>query len=465
MTEPSYDVQIWSVTPYKGKTRITYRVRWTVAGSRMSRNFATRKLAESFRSKLLTAAREGTAFDPETGLPATFESNKPQPVSWYEHAVEFMDMKWAESSPRHRKSTAEALITLTQGLVRPDRPTDFATLRNALRYWAFNPPARSSNKRPPSQYERALTWIARNSLPLPTLAEAHGIRTALASISTNLVGRPVAATTLARKRATLSAALVYAVELGRLHSNPLKNVRTQRRYLAESLDARVVVNPDQARTLLACVEAASPPLHAFFACLYYAALRPSEARNLREVDCLLPASGWGELVLTGSYQESGSAWTDDGARGEERQLKHRNAKETRRVPAPPPLVDALQAHLEKFSTGTGGRLFVTRTGRGGHPIAPPYGNPVSMKTVYRVWAVARARALTAAQASSPLARRPYDLRHACVSTWLTAGVPPTQVATWAGHSVAVLLRVYAQCLDGQDHVARRRIADVLGLDE
>jgi len=45
-----------------------------------------------------------------------------------------------------------------------------------------------------------------------------------------------------------------------------------------------------------------------------------------------------------------------------------------------------------------------------------------------------------AQGASPLARRPYDLRHAAVSLWLSAGVPPAQVAERAGHSVEVLLR-------------------------
>ena len=43
-------------------------------------------------------------------------------------------------------------------------------------------------------------------------------------------------------------------------------------------------------------------------------------------------------------------------------------------------------------------------------------------------------ALTTAEQASPLARRPYDLRHACLSTWLNGGVYPTQVAEWAGHS-------------------------------
>jgi integrase len=64
-------------------------------------------------------------------------------------------------------------------------------------------------------------------------------------------------------------------------------------------------------------------------------------------------------------------------------------------------------------------------------------------------------------ASSPLVARPYDLRHAAVSTWLNGGVPPTQVAQWAGHSVAVLLQVYAKCLDGQEAAALRRVEAAL----
>jgi hypothetical protein len=44
---------------------------------------------------------------------------------------------------------------------------------------------------------------------------------------------------------------------------------------------------------------------------------------------------------------------------------------------------------------------------------------------------ARPAALTPDEAASQLARRPYDLRHAAVSTWLNAGVPATQVAAWA----------------------------------
>jgi len=60
--------------------------------------------------------------------------------------------------------------------------------------------------------------------------------------------------------------------------------------------------------------------------------------------------------------------------------------------------------------------------------------------------------------------RPYDLRHACLSKWLNGGVYPTQVAEWAGHSVDVLLRIYAKCVVGQDELAKRRISEALRQD-
>ncbi len=116
----------------------------------------------------------------------------------------------------------------------------------------------------------------------------------------------------------------------------------------------------------------------------------------------------------------------------------------------PPLTRILRLHLDEFGTGPDGRVF-----SGIHR-----GELASI--TYRCgWDKARRAVLTPADYASPLARRVYDLRHACVSTWLNGGVPPAQVAEWAGHSVAVLLKVYAKCIDGQDQIAKRRIEDAL----
>lgn len=69
--------------------------------------------------------------------------------------------------------------------------------------------------------------------------------------------------------------------------------------------------------------------------------------------------------------------------------------------------------------------------------------------------------LTPTQVASPLAGKPYDLRHAALSTWLNAGVDATEVAARAGNSVEVLLKRYAKCLDSRDEQINRRIEAAL----
>jgi integrase len=195
-----------------------------------------------------------------------------------------------------------------------------------------------------------------------------------------------------------------------------------------------------------------PALVAFFGCMYYSALRPEEAAMLSKRDLQLPESGWGELLLSETAPTAGAAWTDSGARRDRRQLKQRGRGEVRAVPCPPPLTELLHGHLAQFGTAADGRLFRSLTG-----------GELAESTVARVWSKARAAVLTAEEVASPMGRRPYDLRHACVSTWLAGGVPSTQVAEWAGHSVAVLHQIYAKVIAGQESASRERIERVLGL--
>lgn len=458
----SFDVRVWKTRALSGARGKKYQVRWTVQGGSHARTFATAKLAESFRSGLVTAGREGEPFDVDSGLPVRMVPRTNGPT-WFEVAMSTVDAKWAYSSPRHRKSTAEGLTTITLALLDGDRSMpDVDTVRLALTSWAFNATTRGRSPEPPADLAEAVQWLRRHSRPLSDLNDAGTLRAVLRACGTRQDGSPSAASTLARKRAALSTALVHAVELGHLDSNPLAKVKTPRR-VAEAVDPRVVVNPEQARALLAASACRTPALHAYFACLYYAALRPAEASNLRKSDLVLPESGWGEVLLTGSYQRPGSQWTDDGQPGEERGLKHRARNTVRRVPLAPALVVALRAHLDAFGTGADGRLFVTRSGRLGRPVAEPFVRPVGSSAATRALRLAREIAFTPEQVASPLAARPYDLRHACVSTWLAAGVPAPQVAQWAGHSVAVLLRVYAHAVDGQEASARARIDAALGV--
>lgn len=113
---------------------------------------------------------------------------------------------------------------------------------------------------------------------------------------------------------------------------------------------------------------------------------------------------------------------------------------------PPELVTILRAHIDTFGIVPDGSIFSSERG-----------HPVASTAISDVWAEARTLALTPGQVASPLAARPYDLRHAAVSLWLNAGVAATDVAERAGHSVEVLLRVYAKCLDDGEDLANNRI--------
>jgi len=153
----------------------------------------------------------------------------------------------------------------------------------------------------------------------------------------------------------------------------------------------------------------------------------------------LPDRGWGVLEFSEIRSAAGREWTDDGQVHEVRRPKGGPRNAVRRVPVPPVLVELLREHIQEFGTAPDGRLF--RTYRGATCLP---------STLWQVLQKARRQAFSPAQVVSPLARRPYDFRHAGVSWRLNAGTPAPQVAEWAGHTVEVLFRIYAHCIDGDD---------------
>ena len=451
----TYDVKVWDPRKIGDTAKGRWRVRWAVAGREHCKSFAARPLADGFAAALKDAIRDRRPFDENTGLPAQ-PGHATAPCSWYDHARAYTGMKWPQLAPTSRRSVAEALTTITPALTRHQRGApDPRLLSRALFGWAFNPGTR--NLTPPADITAALDWIAAASLPVAALEDPAVVRAALGACAATLAGKPAAATTQRRKRSVLYNALGYAVELGLLPANPVDKIQWKTPGVAETVNRRVVAGPALARALLAGVRAQGARgehLEAFYGCIYYAATRPSETVMLAGPDLTLPSRGWGRIDLAASAARAGRDWTDDGTARQARGLKHRAPRETRSVPIPPVLVTMLQAHLRTYGTAADGRLF--RTSRGG----------LLQDSAYSaVWQAARAAALTPAQHASPLARRPYDLRHAAVSLWLNAGVPATEVARRAGHSVAVLLKVYAHCIDGQADNVNKRIADALGDDE
>lgn len=449
----SYDVKFWKTDVYRGARVTTYKVRWCVAQKPFKEPFRTAALADSFRADLMSAARRGEPFEVESGRPLSMtRANRDMP--WYTFACGYMDMKWPTAAATYRRSISEALTAITVAMMERDTGTPEGTLvRSALHGWAFNTNRRGDPGRPP-EISDTLRWIESHTTPVSRLLEPAVLRSVLVAIGTCLDGSSAAPSVASKRRRVLFNALEYAAELGVIPANPLPALKWKQPRASGAIDKRSVVNPIQARTLLCAVrevQRSGPRLSAFFGLMYFSALRPEEAANMRSRNLALPAEGWGELHIDEVTPYAGATWTNDGRQRDRRQLKNRARGETRTVPCPPELTAMLHGHIRDFGTGTDGRLFPGERA-----------DELPKLTYMRVWRAARRAAFSEEAQESPLAQIPYALRHACVSTWLNGGVPATQVAEWAGHSVEVLLKVYAKCLDGHDEVARRRVQEALG---
>ncbi len=393
MSSFSYEVRFWEIRANAGKNR-PYEVRWVVAGHEKSRSFTTKALARNWLAELVSAAKSGETFDIETGLP---KSKLVSSVTWLQHATEFMDMKWPRAATNYRRNLANSLAAATLVLVRNHKgepPRDVQ--RRALSCWAFNPLKRDGAM--PDEIARALKWITSVSLPMAELESKAWARKVLDAMAVQANGKPASAASIATQRAHVGNAYLYAVELERIKVNPLNQVSWKPPKLDDELDLRVVVTPQQARSLLEAVARdrwSGPTLKAFFALLYFAGLRPGEAMALKPSDCFLPKSGWGRIALAGSRPGVSRAWSDDDAYFEDRPLKHRSERAVRYVPIPAELVQILREHIHSYDVANNIRLFLNTNGG-----TPDHG------TYTAVWRRARVAVFSPEQVNSPLAWRP-----------------------------------------------------------
>ncbi|MHB1596821.1 MAG: tyrosine-type recombinase/integrase [Streptosporangiaceae bacterium] len=451
MTDSSFEVRIWQISK-RPDARAPWRLRWRVATRRFSRAFATRALADSFRAQLVEASRAGESFSLETGLPYSI-TRRYLDVSCYAHAREFLQSAWPVSAAKSRVSLLEtlsvALPVLTRDLASAPDPD---VLRLALRH-ALNP---NPHARPPDAAElRALAWLERASLPVSALDDPAVVGELLDALSRKLDGSPAAPDYFSRRRRVMHRVLGYAVRKKRLAVNPLSKANLPEGWAAPAapediVDPRSVGGPELVADMLTATSYVGrrqgPRFVAYFGCMFYAMMRPSEVTALTRDGCHLPAEGWGRLIFADASPAAGKAFTDDGRVHEHRGLKGRARQSaarraTRNVPIPPELVTLLREHINRFGSAEDGRLFRSENGSHIHP-----------STYRQVWARTRTLALTPAQLATPLMRRPYDLRHSGITWRLNAGVPPTEIAAWAGHSVEMLLRVYARCVAGMEDV-------------
>ncbi|MGW6603588.1 tyrosine-type recombinase/integrase [Streptomyces sp. NPDC055036] len=450
MIEWSYTVRIWAIRerPY----RKPFQLRWQVGHRPHSESFLTKGLAESRRAQFVTATRAGEPFDVNSGLPKSMVQ-KEQDIPWYQHARNYIEMKWDQAPATTRKNLAEAMATITPILVKDTKGmADPRVVRTALYSWAFN--VKRWDQEPPPEVKAVLAWFERKSVPTSALAQRILVRKALDACAKRMDGKTSAGSVIARKRAIFHQALGYAVDAELLTENPMPALRWKApERVEEEVDPECVPDPELSEELLAAVRAQGSRgrhLEAFFGCILYAASRPGETVGLDRSNFHLPRQGWGKVWLRESRPRAGTSWTDSGEAHDRKGLKHRPRKAVRPVPIPPRLVALLRWHITVYGVAPDGRLF--RTARGGMVQESGYGE---------VWARARREVLSPAEQKTKLAKRPYDLRHTAVSTWLSAGVEPQIVAERAGHSVGVLFRVYAKFLKGGEEAANAKISERL----
>ncbi|WP_112134483.1 tyrosine-type recombinase/integrase [Glycomyces dulcitolivorans] len=469
MPDWSYKVTFWEheVSERKGagknKKGKTHTVRWTVGGKRHREPLRSKAAADKFKSDLMTAHRDGERFDIEVGLPESMlkaESAQQRGMTWYELTLKFTDVHWPTIGFRQRESIAECLpeaalvlLATTEG-----RPTD-KEIRAALREWAYGD--RLHGDPVPEEHEQTIAWLEENTVEVTAFDDVETgtdlVYELLNHLERKQDGTKASANYARRKRTNVGKALKYAVEKRVLRTHPFGTVSRKAEQSDDPVDPAIVPNGEQIERLLTAVGEAAElgrRLKAFFAIIAYAGLRPEEVIALRKNDLLLPeaddANKFGEFRLrrAESYGKS-KRYTDNRTqRRDRRRLKHRSEKTIRSVPIHPRLVVRIREHLNQFGYGPDDRLFIG-----------PKGAVPSPETYGRVWRKARVAALSEDELARELAAVPYNLRHACVSSWLALGVEPNQVAEWAGHSVKTLLGTYAKCLEGSADRGKQRILE------
>lgn len=291
----SFDVRIWAVEVRARSSR----VRWVVEGRPFSESFATTGLADAFRSQLVTLARKGEPFDTETGLPRSLLRSRLD-VTFLVHAREFAAWAWPAASAKNRASILETLTRVVPVVARdaPGAP-DPAVLRRAL---AKNLNTGGHGGAPDQAEARALAWLEKASRPVSALQDDAVVCDVLDALAVNLDGRAAAPGYFSRRRRVLHKMLGYAVRKKRLDKNPVSKGNLPEGWSPPAapdavVDPRCVGSPALIAAMLAACgrvgRRQGPRFTAFFACMYYAMMRPAEVSALTLAGCHLPETGWG----------------------------------------------------------------------------------------------------------------------------------------------------------------------------
>jgi hypothetical protein len=174
--------------------------------------------------------------------------------------------------------------------------------------------------------------MKRASLPVSALEDPDVTFDLLDALGRRLDGSQASPDYYSRRRRVMHRVLAYAVRKKRLSANPLSKANLPEGWSAplapeDEVDRRAVDGANLVADMLTATSYIGrrhgPRFVAFYGCMFYAMMRPSEVIALTEDGCHLPTEGWGRLIFADTSPAAGRDFTDDGRVHEDRGLKGR----------------------------------------------------------------------------------------------------------------------------------------------
>lgn len=386
--------------------RKVWLVRWVVGGRDRQKAFRFKSDAESFMEDLEKALAKSETFSTTTGLPVSWEQVNPKYSDWARQYIQ-------EHLPMWAKKTAVANVeSISRGVIllrSPKAPTVDEDGRRQIRQWLLG-----NVQECPSSIDR---WSL--SLDECTRSVCAAARN---KIQLAYDGTALKANVAIRHRTQVNATFAEAVDRGLLDTNPWEvNRRTAK--LARKVVPSTMSDDDipSVAAAQALIDAITDDGHRILlTIMLHAGLRPGEARGLRVDDLEIPDHGWGAAIVRRSLSNG-----TEGASDEDDLVKTGR----RRVPLSPYLVEKIRSHLK----GRKARLVATAL-RGG---------PIPEGDLQKAWR----------SVCTNMSWTPYTLRHTAATTWIKAGVNPTEVARRLGNNPETLFQTYINFIKGDDLLA------------
>ena len=431
------------------RRRPSFSVRYRADGHDFHRPFEQKGWAEAFAGQLRAGFAQGWPFD-SVGRrfvdPAT--AGEPEPVTVFLHACDYVARKWRGWQPATRPNAQRDLARACLSLVRNTAPRlsrDARAEADAfLREVALAVPAPEVLSETQRSWEE---WFRRWSLPLAEVTDRDLLAFMEDVRTRTLYGRrrELAPSSAARTRAVVRAAFTYARKRRLIQWDPWEPVEAPKVQDRDSVDADLVMSPEQVRALARACGAIHARYEAFVLIQGFCGLRPGEAIELRRRDIDLLAGEPVAVTAGGTRAHVPDRYLMEGE-SRRRPLKGRGERARRTIPLPAELVPLLTRHLAAF----------TPPARNAHLFTTPSGARLNLSNFQRdAWRPARNAVF---EKGDPLRGvRRHDLRHAAITAWLNAGVPLKTAQAWSGHrSASVLLNTYLGVIAGDEDVAMAR---------